>query len=55
MSFDTFKSICAKCWSERYGFLVIDVDRPANDGKYRMQFDSFISIYFKWKKKINKA
>lgn len=44
MSFETFKSICIKCWSERYGFLVIDVDRTPNEGKYRMQFDSFISI-----------
>lgn len=44
MSFETFKSICVKCWNERYGFLVIDVDRPPNDGKYRMQFDGFISI-----------
>lgn len=44
MTFDTFKAICAKCWSEKYGFLVIDTERSPNDGKYRMQFDNFISI-----------
>lgn len=44
MSFNTFKAICAKCWSEKYGFLVIDTERSQNEGKYRVQFDNFISI-----------
>lgn len=44
MTFDTFKTICGKCWSVKYGFLVIDTERPPNNGKYRMQFDSFISV-----------
>lgn len=44
MTFDVFKSICGKCWSQKYGFLVIDADRAPNNGKYRMQFDNFIVI-----------
>lgn len=44
MTFDTFKAICAKCWNEKYGFLVIDTERPLNNGKYRLKFDSFISL-----------
>lgn len=44
MTFDTFKSICAMCWSEKYGFPVIDAEQTPKNGKYRMQFDNFISI-----------
>lgn len=44
MTFDTFKTICQRCWNEKYGFLVIDTERTPTDGKYRMQFDKFISI-----------
>lgn len=47
MSFEIFKALCAKCWAENYGFLVIDTERPVNAGKYRMQFDKFISIALK--------
>lgn len=54
MSFETFKMICSKCWSEPYGFLVIDMDRLPNDGKYRVQFDSFISIQPKYEERKNK-
>lgn len=44
MTFDTFKNICLECWSKKYGFIVIDSERESNDGKYRLQFDNFISI-----------
>lgn len=44
MSFTTFKSICRRCWSDSYGFIVIDMERKPNEGKYRFQFDKFISI-----------
>lgn len=44
MPFETFKELCIKSWSKKYGFLVIDTERDANDGKYRIQFDNFISL-----------
>lgn len=44
MTFVQFKTICNKCWSEKYGFIVIDIERTLNNGKYRSQFDKFISI-----------
>lgn len=44
MTFDTFQKICSKCWSENYGFLVIDTERSLNNGKYRKKFDNFITI-----------
>lgn len=44
MTFQTFQYICQKAWNERYGFLVIDTERSLNDGKYRIQFDKFISF-----------
>lgn len=44
MTFDIFKKICQQCWSEKYGFLVIDTERTAENGRYRMQFDKFITI-----------
>lgn len=45
MPFEKFKEMCLKCWSsDKHGFLVIDTDSPPNNGKYRMQFDKFISL-----------
>lgn len=44
MTFDQFKNICAKCWKEPYGFLVIDKDCQLNNGRYRNKFDSYIYI-----------
>lgn len=49
MTFETFKGICLKAWSENHGFLVIDTERTLNDGKYRIQFDNFISFPSKQK------
>lgn len=44
MAFNKFKAMCNRCWSENYGFVVIDIERTPNNGKYRLQFDKFISI-----------
>lgn len=44
MPFDAFKALCVGCWREKYGFLVLDTERAANNGKYRMKFDTFLSI-----------
>lgn len=40
--FKQFQEICAKCWNEKYGFLVIDKDRDIEEGRYRKGFDCFI-------------
>lgn len=44
MTFDAFKALCVKCWQEKYGFLVLDTERSPNNGKYRIKFDTFISV-----------
>lgn len=42
MSFEKFQTICANCWTDSYGFLVIDKDSKITNGRYRKEFDSFI-------------
>lgn len=44
MSFMDFRSICGRCWRKKFGFLTIDKDSPIKDGRYRMEFDTFISL-----------
>lgn len=44
MSFDMFRNMCKACWSQKYGFLVLDSDRAVDNGKYRKGFDNFIKI-----------
>ena len=45
MDFKMFKYICCECWvKDKYGFLVIDKDRPLNRGRYRKGFDIFIIV-----------
>lgn len=44
MTFDKFKSACAECWRNKYGFLVIDKDSPLNKGRYRKGFDVFMEL-----------
>lgn len=44
MSFDDFKQMCALCWENKYGFLVIDKDCSLKEGRYRKGFDHFIRI-----------
>lgn len=42
MSFLQFKAMCAECWKDKYGFLVIDKDSDMNKGRYRKKFDCYI-------------
>ena len=35
MTLEQFKNICAECWNEKYGFLVIMKDDELKDGRYR--------------------
>lgn len=44
MSFEKFKNMCLACWKDNFGFIVIDKDSALNDGRYRKNFDCFISI-----------
>ena len=44
MNFNKFREICSSCWTDKYGFLVIDKDSDINCGRYRRNFDCFISM-----------
>ena len=44
VTFNQFQEMCAKCWNDKYGFLVIDKDSDLNSGRYRVGFDSYILI-----------
>lgn len=41
LDFDLFKTMCSQCWSKN-NFLLVDMDRQMNDGRYRMGFDVYI-------------
>lgn len=48
MTFDEFVDMCRLCWSDKYGFMVIDNDASTvNNGKYRKGFDQFIQVIIK--------
>jgi GTPase SAR1 family protein len=40
--YEDFKEICSLCWKNCYDFLVIDLERDNNAGRYRKGFDSLI-------------
>lgn len=42
VTFTVFQDMCAKCWIDKHGFLVVDKDREVQGGRYRKGFDSFI-------------
>lgn len=44
MPYAQFKNLCSACWSDKYGFVVIDKDSDLNGGRYRKGFDCFVSI-----------
>lgn len=44
MKFEQFRDLCNKCWSEKYGFVVIDMDSEVNEGRYRKGFDKFVRL-----------
>lgn len=44
LTFTQFQQMCAKCWDNKYGFLVIDKDSEINSGRYRKGFDSYIYL-----------
>lgn len=45
MSFNQFREFCYSCWKEKYGFVVIDLERTdQSSGKYRKGFDKFLQL-----------
>lgn len=42
MSLNQFQALCAECWKDKYGFLVIDKEKKITEGRYRTGFDKFI-------------
>lgn len=42
VSFKLFLEMCAECWKNKHGFLVIDKDSELQKGRYRKGFDSYI-------------
>lgn len=43
MTFD-FEKLCAECWNDNFGVLVIVKDFDLNKGRYRKGFDQYICI-----------
>ena len=41
MKYEEFKNLCKLCWSQPYNFLTIDNTSHPNNGKYRLNFDTF--------------
>lgn len=44
VTFDQFLKMCAECWKDKYGFLVISKDSDVDKGRYRKGFDSYINV-----------
>jgi hypothetical protein len=44
VTFQQFLDMCAKCWDNKYGFMVIDKDSELNAGRYRKGFDNYIYL-----------
>ena len=42
MTYEQFRNLCNKCWSEKYGFIIIDTESDLNKGRYRKCFDNFV-------------
>lgn len=44
MKYEQFRDMCNKCWCEKYGFVIIDLDSDVNRGRYRKGFDNFVKL-----------
>lgn len=44
MSFDIFRDICAECWRDDHGFVVVDKGSDFGNGRYRKGFHTFIEV-----------
>src|SRR5437588_1952445 len=41
MTFQQFKDLCSYCWTNKYGFVVVDKDSELRRGRYRKGFDNY--------------
>lgn len=44
MTFEQFNELCAECWQQNYGFVVIDKDSPMHRGRYRRGFNDYVIV-----------
>lgn len=44
MTYSQFYNMCAKCWNEKYGFIVINKDAQLNEGRYRCGFNKNLKL-----------
>lgn len=44
MQYAEFKQLCSECWKDRYGFITIVKDFDINKGRYRKNFDQYITV-----------
>ena len=44
MDFKMLKQLCANCWKNKFGFLVIVKECDLNKGRYRLGFVKYINI-----------
>lgn len=44
MKYEQFHDLCKKCWRDKYGFIIIDMDSDINNGRYRKGFDNFVHL-----------
>lgn len=42
-TYEAFKAMCAMCWLDQFGFIVIVKEFDLNKGRYRKGFDKYIS------------
>lgn len=42
MKFEDFRRFCLECWTDKYGFAVIDLDGDVGNGRYRKGFSEFL-------------
>lgn len=44
MTWNDFRNMCSKIWSEPYSYLVINKDCEKNKGCYRLKFDTYVIV-----------
>lgn len=45
MCFEYFRMLCSYCWKNKYDFLVINLEKEINNGKYSHNFNELLTIH----------
>lgn len=45
MTWDKFRKMCSKVWTDPYSYVVINKDCSKNNGRYRNKFDTFVVFH----------